>query len=124
MALGAGDDAVDARDWFALEIFLLERWIAHERVAEAPGRLIGKHIQMSALVGARGPALGHVVRDIGPDIEPFGIPGFDAIDVHERLEQLLFEGTLEPKSGFLHPDRARPGLGLELKQADAAAYEI
>ena len=43
---------------------------------------------------------------------------------HVRLEHLLFDGTLEPKSGFLHPDRSRPGLGLELKRPDAAAYEI
>jgi L-alanine-DL-glutamate epimerase-like enolase superfamily enzyme len=41
---------------------------------------------------------------------------------HVRVEQLLFEGTLEPKGGVLHPDLSRPGLGLELKRADALRY--
>ena len=41
---------------------------------------------------------------------------------HMRLEQLLFEGVLEPENGSLRPDRSRPGNGLELKHADAARY--
>jgi L-alanine-DL-glutamate epimerase-like enolase superfamily enzyme len=43
---------------------------------------------------------------------------------HARVEGLLFDGTLDPSGGALHPDRSRPGLGLELKRADAAAYEV
>jgi len=42
---------------------------------------------------------------------------------HVRVEQLLFDGTLDPQQGFLEPDRSRPGLGLELKHADAERYE-
>jgi L-alanine-DL-glutamate epimerase-like enolase superfamily enzyme len=34
---------------------------------------------------------------------------------HVRAEGLLFDGTLEPEEGALRPDRARPGLGLELR---------
>jgi len=41
---------------------------------------------------------------------------------HVRAERLLFDGTLEPEAGALHPDRTRPGLGLELKEADALRY--
>ena len=41
---------------------------------------------------------------------------------HVRLERLLFDGTVEPVRGYLQPDLDRPGLGLELKQADAAQY--
>lgn len=41
---------------------------------------------------------------------------------HERIERLLFEGVLEPTNGVLQPDLSRPGLGLELKRADASGY--
>jgi L-alanine-DL-glutamate epimerase-like enolase superfamily enzyme len=41
---------------------------------------------------------------------------------HQRIEHLLFEGALSPLGGSLTPDPAAPGLGLTLRQADAAAY--
>ncbi len=41
---------------------------------------------------------------------------------HERIEHLLFDGALTPVNGELRPDLARPGLGLELKRADAERY--
>lgn len=43
---------------------------------------------------------------------------------HVRIERLLFDGAVEPERGYLHPDRGRPGLGLELKRADAAHYLV
>jgi L-alanine-DL-glutamate epimerase-like enolase superfamily enzyme len=43
---------------------------------------------------------------------------------HVRLESLLFDGTLEPDGGKLVPDASRPGLGLELKRADAERYRV
>jgi len=43
---------------------------------------------------------------------------------HVRIEHLLFDGALTPVDGALHPDRARPGLGIEFKRADAARYAI
>jgi L-alanine-DL-glutamate epimerase-like enolase superfamily enzyme len=42
---------------------------------------------------------------------------------HYRIESMLFDGTLDPHDGLLTPDRSRPGLGLELKRAEAARYE-
>jgi L-alanine-DL-glutamate epimerase-like enolase superfamily enzyme len=42
---------------------------------------------------------------------------------HVRIERLLFDGVLRPREGSLRPDRDRPGLGLELREADAQAYE-
>ena len=41
---------------------------------------------------------------------------------HVRIEKMLFDGAPEPKDGVLHPDLSRPGLGLELKWADAQRY--
>jgi L-alanine-DL-glutamate epimerase-like enolase superfamily enzyme len=41
---------------------------------------------------------------------------------HYRIEEMLFEGTLDPSDGLLTPDRSRPGLGLELKRDEAERY--
>jgi L-alanine-DL-glutamate epimerase-like enolase superfamily enzyme len=43
---------------------------------------------------------------------------------HYRIEGMLFDGTLAPDGGLLTPDRSRPGLGLELKRADAKRWEV
>lgn len=43
---------------------------------------------------------------------------------HIRIERMLFDGTLEPRNGALRPDRLRPGMGIELKRADAARYTL
>jgi L-alanine-DL-glutamate epimerase-like enolase superfamily enzyme len=43
---------------------------------------------------------------------------------HYRIERLLFDGTLEPDGGRLTPDRARPGLGIELRHSQAERYEV
>ena len=41
---------------------------------------------------------------------------------HQRIEQMFFEGALDPRGGVLTPDQDRPGLGLELRTADAERY--
>jgi L-alanine-DL-glutamate epimerase-like enolase superfamily enzyme len=41
---------------------------------------------------------------------------------HERIEELAFDGVLDPKGGVLRPDRGRPGWGLELKTEDIERY--
>ena len=41
---------------------------------------------------------------------------------HARAEALLFDGVLAPRHGALWPDRNRPGLGIELKRADAEQF--
>lgn len=43
---------------------------------------------------------------------------------HERIEQLLFDGCLDPVGGTLRPDPSRPGHGLALKDADAEPYRV
>ncbi|HVC80500.1 MAG TPA: enolase C-terminal domain-like protein [Chloroflexota bacterium] len=55
------------------------------------------------------------------------IPLFSPIEYfhdHARIERMLFDGTVLPIDGALHPDRSRPGLGLEFKHADAAPYKL
>jgi len=41
---------------------------------------------------------------------------------HQRIERLLFDGTLDPQGGALTPDPGQPGLGLQLRSADAERY--
>lgn len=43
---------------------------------------------------------------------------------HVRVEHLLFDGTLPPTGGALRPDTGRPGLGLDVKWADAEPYRV
>ena len=41
---------------------------------------------------------------------------------HVRIERMLFDGAVEPVDGMLSPALDRPGLGLELRRADAERY--
>jgi L-alanine-DL-glutamate epimerase-like enolase superfamily enzyme len=43
---------------------------------------------------------------------------------YARIEHMLFDGALTPLDGALQPDRSRPGLGLELRRADAERYTV
>ena len=43
---------------------------------------------------------------------------------HVRVERLLFDGVPDPAGGAVAPDLTRPGLGVELKRADAARYAV
>lgn len=41
---------------------------------------------------------------------------------HARIEQMFFDGFIEPQNGMLGPDPGRPGLGVEFKNKDAEKY--
>ncbi|MGN6087977.1 MAG: enolase C-terminal domain-like protein [Actinomycetales bacterium] len=43
---------------------------------------------------------------------------------HVRIEELFFEGTLDPQGGTVTPSRERPGLGLTLRTDEAARYAV
>jgi L-alanine-DL-glutamate epimerase-like enolase superfamily enzyme len=43
---------------------------------------------------------------------------------HQRIERMLFDGTVVPRAGALAPDRSRPGLGLEFKHQDARRFAV
>lgn len=43
---------------------------------------------------------------------------------HVRIERLFFDGPAAPRDGSLAPDPERPGIGLELKTADAEGYAL
>ena len=41
---------------------------------------------------------------------------------HVRIENMFFDGVIQPVGGRLQPDLSRPGMGLEFKKADAERY--
>ena len=41
---------------------------------------------------------------------------------HVRIENMFFDGTLDPVGGTIRPDPDAPGLGLTLRTADAERY--
>ncbi|MFL6414832.1 MAG: enolase C-terminal domain-like protein [Bryobacteraceae bacterium] len=43
---------------------------------------------------------------------------------HQRIEAMLFDGAVRARDGFLTPHAAGPGLGLELKRADAQQFQV
>jgi L-alanine-DL-glutamate epimerase-like enolase superfamily enzyme len=43
---------------------------------------------------------------------------------HVRIEAMLFDGAREPVDGRLRHDLSRPGLGLEIKEGEAARYAV
>lgn len=43
---------------------------------------------------------------------------------HVRIESMLFDGAVRQQGGMLAPDLSRPGIGIELKESDAARYEM
>jgi len=43
---------------------------------------------------------------------------------HYRIEQMFFDGAIEPSGGMLHPDSSRPGFGLECKLPDMEKYKV
>jgi L-alanine-DL-glutamate epimerase-like enolase superfamily enzyme len=53
------------------------------------------------------------------------VPNFRHLEFfadHERIEQLAFDGVLDPKGGVFRPDRGRPGTGLQLKAKDIERF--
>jgi L-alanine-DL-glutamate epimerase-like enolase superfamily enzyme len=41
---------------------------------------------------------------------------------HVRIENMIFDGVIQPSHGMLRPDLSRPGNGLQIKRSDAARF--
>jgi L-alanine-DL-glutamate epimerase-like enolase superfamily enzyme len=55
------------------------------------------------------------------------VPGFRHLEYfhdHVRIEQMLFDGFIGQRDGYLEPDVSRPGLGLTFKRKDAQRYAV
>jgi L-alanine-DL-glutamate epimerase-like enolase superfamily enzyme len=78
-----------------------------------------------ALCGARSmPLSAHCAPSLHMHLASAVIPArnIEYFHDHVRIEQMLFDGPVKPRDGMLYPDFSRPGLGLELKRADAQRY--
>ena len=104
---------VDARAVDCLQVDVtrcggITEWLRAAAVAAARGLQVSGHCAPSlhAHVAAAAPNFRHL----------------EYFHDHARIEAMLFDGALDPAGGALRPDRARPGLGLALKEANAAPY--
>ena len=43
---------------------------------------------------------------------------------HQRIERMLFDGTLDPHGGTMHPDPGRAGHGMTLRDTDAELFRV
>jgi len=82
-------------------------------------------LQVAALCQAHNiPFSGHTApalhTHVACAIEPF--KNLEYFHDHVRIEQMLFDGLPEVVNGELRPDLSRPGIGLELKTADAKKF--
>jgi L-alanine-DL-glutamate epimerase-like enolase superfamily enzyme len=51
-----------------------------------------------------------------------GLRNIEYFHDHVRIENMFFDGVIQPKDGRLWPDLSRPGMGLEFKKVDAERY--
>jgi L-alanine-DL-glutamate epimerase-like enolase superfamily enzyme len=82
-------------------------------------------LQVAALCQAHNlPLSGHTApalhTHVGCAVTPF--KNLEYFHDHVRIEAMFFDGLPQLVKGELRPDLSRPGLGLELKKADAAKF--
>ncbi|MEO7125269.1 MAG: enolase C-terminal domain-like protein [Nakamurella sp.] len=88
----------------------ISEWLRVAAVAAAHGLQVSGHCapNLHAHVAAAVPNLRHL----------------EYFHDHARIEGMFFDGALDPTGGVLRPDLGRPGLGLELKHADAERFRV
>ncbi len=82
-------------------------------------------LQVAALCQAHNlPLSGHTAPALHTHVG-CALPGFRNLEYfhdHLRIERMLFDGFPARVKGELRPDLSRPGIGLDLKRADAERY--
>jgi L-alanine-DL-glutamate epimerase-like enolase superfamily enzyme len=83
--------------------------------------------RVAAVAAARGLEVsGHCAPNLHAHVAA-AIPNLRHLEYfhdHARIESMLFDGALDPSGGALRPDPGRPGLGLVLKEPDAAPFRV
>jgi L-alanine-DL-glutamate epimerase-like enolase superfamily enzyme len=86
---------------------------------------ITEWLRVSALAASHGLEIsGHCAPSLHlhPACATLNLRHLEYFADHVRVDHLLFDGVVEPNHGSLAPDLSRPGIGLDLKRADAARY--
>jgi L-alanine-DL-glutamate epimerase-like enolase superfamily enzyme len=82
-------------------------------------------LQAAALAAARNMEIsGHCAPNLHAHVGAC-VPNLRHVEYfhdHQRIEQMLFDGTLRPQGGTMTPEQDEPGLGLTLRDADAEKY--
>ena len=88
---------------------------------------ITEWLRAAAVAAARGLQVsGHCAPNLHAHVAA-AVPNFRHLEYfhdHARIETMLFDGALDPKGGALRPDLSRPGLGLAMKDVNAAPYRV
>jgi L-alanine-DL-glutamate epimerase-like enolase superfamily enzyme len=102
--------AVDILQADATRCLGVTGWLEAARLAHSFATPFSAHCGPSihAQIGCAAPQLSHI----------------EYFHDHARIEHLFFDGALDPLGGELHPDPARPGLGLELKEQDVERFRV
>jgi L-alanine-DL-glutamate epimerase-like enolase superfamily enzyme len=102
--------AVDCLQADASRCAGISEWLRTASLAEAHGLQISGHCAQSL--------------HAHPACAVANIRHLEYFADHARVDRLLFDGVLDPVGGVLRPDLSRPGLGLELKRADAQKFRV
>jgi len=82
-------------------------------------------LQAAALAAARNVEIsGHCAPNLHAHVAAC-VPNLRHVEYfhdHQRIEQMLFDGTLGPHGGVMTPRADQPGLGMTLRTADAEKY--
>jgi L-alanine-DL-glutamate epimerase-like enolase superfamily enzyme len=87
---------------------------------------ITEWLRAAAVAAARGLEVsGHTAQSlhVHPACGVANLRHLEYFHDHARVDRLLFDGVLEPVDGVLRPDLSRPGMGMDLKRADAQRYQ-
>ncbi len=88
---------------------------------------ITEWLRAAAVAAARGLQVsGHCAPNLHAHVAA-AVPNFRHLEYfhdHVRIETMLFDGALDPSGGVLRPDPSRPGLGLAIKDINAAPYRV
>jgi L-alanine-DL-glutamate epimerase-like enolase superfamily enzyme len=88
---------------------------------------ITEWLRAAAVAAARGLQVsGHCAPNLHAHVAA-AIPNLRHLEYfhdHARIERMLFDGALDPIGGTLRPDPGRPGLGLVLKEPNAARFRV
>jgi L-alanine-DL-glutamate epimerase-like enolase superfamily enzyme len=123
IAVAAGEYGYSSR-YFAR---MLEARAVDVLQADATRCGVTGFLTTASLCEARGVPLS---AHCGPTIHAqlgLALPGVIHVEYfhdHARIEAALFDGFPAAREGRLRPDTARPGLGIEFKRADAAAFAV